>query len=137
MAFGQLESVWPVVASVNIVDGVAYGVAGRSSYLDGGMVLFRLDLVTGEEKGKTVLYSRDPETGEQPDELVEDVEMPGSLPDILVFEGESLYLRDQQFDLVGKEKAGQYGNHLYCSAGLLDPTWRHRARWMWGERTFG
>ncbi len=137
MAFGQLESVWPVVGSVSVLDDTVYCVSGRSSYLDGGMVLRRLDLKTGAEKGKTVLYSRDPKTGEQPDELLEDVELPGALPDILVFEGDSMFLRDRQFDLEGQEKPGQYKNHLYSSAGLLDPSWWHRTHWIWGERAWG
>jgi hypothetical protein len=137
MAFGQLESIWPVVGSVSVLDDTVYCVAGRSSYLDGGMVLCRLDLSTGAEKGRTVLYSRDPKTGEQPDELLEDVELPGSLPDILVFEGESMFLRDKQFSLEGEEKPGQYKHHLYSSGGLLDPYWWHRTIWIWGERAWG
>ncbi len=137
MAFGQLESVWPVVGSVSVVDGAVYAVAGRSSYLDGGMVLCRLDLATGEEKGRTVLYSRDPGTGEQPHHLLEDVELPGWLPDILVFEGEGMYLRDRPFDLEGRVKAGPYGHHLYSSGGLLDPHWWHRTIWIWGTRAWG
>ena len=31
MAFGQIESVWPAVGSLLVVDGLAYGVAGRNS----------------------------------------------------------------------------------------------------------
>jgi len=137
MAFGQLESIWPVVGSVSIIDGTVYCVAGRSAYLDGGMVLARLDLLTGKEIGTTPLYSRDPKTGEQPDALLEDVELPGSLPDILVYQDDTLYLRDRPFDLDGIEKVGQYRPHLYCSAGLLDPTWWHRTIWIWGPRAWG
>jgi len=137
IAFGQLESVWPVVGSVSVVNGTVYCVAGRSSYIDGGMVIRRLDLATGKEIGSTPLYSRDTETGEQPDELLEDVELPGSLPDILVFEGDSMFLRDRQFDLKGKEKVGQYSHHLYSSGGLLDPHWWHRTIWIWGTRAWG
>jgi len=137
VAFGQLESVWPVVGSVSVVGNTLYCVAGRSSYLDGGMVLCRLDLTTGREIGRTSLYSRDPETGEQPDSLLEDVELPGALPDILVVEGESLFLRDKQFDLQGREKVADYKPHLYSSGGLLNPEWWHRTIWIWGERAFG
>jgi hypothetical protein len=65
------------------------------------------------------------------------VELPGFLPDILVLEGDNLYLRDRPFDLAGKEKAGRYGHHLYSSAGLLDPHWWHRTIWIWGTRAWG
>ena len=40
MAFGQVESAWPVHGSVLVVDGQLYFVAGRTSYLDGGMTLY-------------------------------------------------------------------------------------------------
>ena len=137
MAFGQVESVWPVVGSVSIIDGTVYCVAGRSSYIDDGMALARLDLVTGKTIGTTSLYSRNEKTGEQPDALLEDVELPGSLPDILVCQDDTLFLRDRPFDLDGNEKVGQYEPHLYCSAGLLDPTWWHRTTWIWGPRAWG
>ncbi len=136
-AFGQLESVWPVVGSVSVRDNTVYCVAGRSSYLDGGMALCRLDLMTGRELGRTSFYSRDPETGEQPDALLEDVELPGTLPDILTFDGDNMFLRDKQFDLDGNELVAQYRPHLYSSGGLLDPNWWHRTIWIWGERAFG
>ena len=50
MSFGQLESVWPVTGSVLVRDGVLYCTAGRSSYLDGGMHLYRLDPVQIKNK---------------------------------------------------------------------------------------
>jgi hypothetical protein len=137
VVFGHLESVWPVVGSVSIVGDTVYCVVGRSSYLDGGMALFRLDLATGNVIGKTALYSRDPETGEQPDELLEDVELPGSLPDILVIQNDSVFLRDRQFAMDLKEKVARYDPHLYCSGGLLDPNWWHRTIWIWGSRAWG
>jgi outer membrane protein assembly factor BamB len=46
-SFEQVESVWPVHGSVLIADGVAYFVAGRSIFLDGGLHLWRLNPKTG------------------------------------------------------------------------------------------
>ncbi|MBS3777015.1 MAG: hypothetical protein KGY70_17590, partial [Bacteroidales bacterium] len=43
----QLESIWPVHGSVLIQDDVVYFSAGRSSYLDGGILLYGLDPETG------------------------------------------------------------------------------------------
>ena len=40
---GQLESIWPVHGAVLIQNDTIYATAGRSSYLDGGIVLYRLD----------------------------------------------------------------------------------------------
>ncbi|GAH83802.1 unnamed protein product, partial [marine sediment metagenome] len=42
-ARGQLESASPIHGSVLVRDGVAYFTVGRSSYLDGGIDLYRLD----------------------------------------------------------------------------------------------
>jgi outer membrane protein assembly factor BamB len=55
MSYEQLESVWPVSGSVLVQDGVAYALAGRSMFLDGGMRMLRLDPLTGEKLSETVL----------------------------------------------------------------------------------
>ncbi|OGV78578.1 MAG: hypothetical protein A3K19_32075 [Lentisphaerae bacterium RIFOXYB12_FULL_65_16] len=44
----RLESAWPVHGSILVEDGVAYCVAGRSAYLDGGLRLYALDLKSGQ-----------------------------------------------------------------------------------------
>ncbi|MHC4253022.1 MAG: outer membrane protein assembly factor BamB family protein, partial [Planctomycetota bacterium] len=137
VAFGQVESVWPVTGSVLVREGVVYCTAGRSSYLDGGMYLHRLSVRTGELIGTRRLYDRDPATGAQPEDRMEDVELPGALPDVLSCDGENLYLRDKRMSLDGKEDRPPTVAHLYCSAGLLDGEWWHRTYWLWGERTFG
>jgi outer membrane protein assembly factor BamB len=136
VAFGQVESVWPVTGSVLERSGVVYCTAGRSSFLDGGMVLDRLDLQTGEPIGTTRFDSRDPKTGGEPEAIIEDVELPGALPDVLLCDGKNIFLRDKVLDLAGKEQAG-FLPHLYSSAGLLDDSWWHRTYWLWGERTWG
>jgi len=136
VSFGQIESVWPVTGSVLVYDGMVHCTAGRSSYLDGGMVLCRLDPATGKEVSRTVLNDRDPATGHEPEDRIEDVELPGALPDVLVGDGEFVYLRDRRFDSELKEHPPTVP-HLYCSAGLLDDSWWHRTYWLWGERTFG
>ncbi len=137
VAFGQIESVWPVIGSVMVVDDVLWYTAGRSSFLDGGMILGRLDPATGKLIDRTRLYSRDPNTGEQPEAIMEDVELPGALPDVLVCDGQHVFLRDKVLDLSGVEQPKTHLPHVYCSAGLLDDTWWHRTYWLWGERTWG
>ncbi len=136
VAFGQVESVWPVTGSVLVRDGVVYCTAGRSSYLDGGMTLYRLDAATGALLGQTRFDSRDPQTGHQPEELIEDTELPGALPDVLVCDGRFIYLRDLVLSLDGVDQK-TFRPHLYCSAGLLDDTWWHRTYWQWAERAWG
>jgi len=43
----RLASVWPVSSSVLAFDGAIYAVAGRNSYLDGGIHVYALDPATG------------------------------------------------------------------------------------------
>ena len=44
---GRVESAWPVHGSVFVREGSVCFVAGRSSFLDGGMRLFSLGPATG------------------------------------------------------------------------------------------
>ena len=47
VAFGQLESPWPVVGGVMVRDGLAYALAGRTSESDGGVHVCCLEPATG------------------------------------------------------------------------------------------
>ncbi|MFZ5829834.1 MAG: PQQ-binding-like beta-propeller repeat protein, partial [Planctomycetota bacterium] len=136
VAFGQVESLWPVTGTPLVRSGTVYCTAGRSSFLDGGMVLCRLDLQTGKLLGETRFDDRDPNSGMQREETVNDVELPGALPDVLVDDGQYIYLRDKVLDYDGMEQ-DLHLPHLYSSAGLLDDQWWHRTSWLWGERNWG
>jgi outer membrane protein assembly factor BamB len=48
VAYGQLESPWPVPGSVLVTDGVAYFAAGRQSLADGGILIFAVEPANGE-----------------------------------------------------------------------------------------
>jgi hypothetical protein len=144
VAFEQVESVWPVHGSVLIQDGIAYCVAGRSMFLDGGMRLLRLDPVTGERISETVLDDRDPETGENLQVRVDRLNMPVALADILSSDGQSIYMRSQRFDLEGvRQELGPIdvtkqegpGVHLFCPVGFLDNSWFHRSFFLYGRST--
>jgi len=47
VAYGQIESPWPVPGSVLVVDDVAYFAAGRHSLADGGILVFAVEPVCG------------------------------------------------------------------------------------------
>ncbi|HUT35368.1 MAG TPA: PQQ-binding-like beta-propeller repeat protein [Planctomycetota bacterium] len=47
VAFGQLESPWPVPGSVLVANGVAYFAAGRHPLADGGILVFAVEPLTG------------------------------------------------------------------------------------------
>ena len=68
VADGQVESAGPIHGSVLVHQGSVYFVAGRSSFLDGGLTLYRLDAKTGQVLASKEIYSPDPETGQQPEQ---------------------------------------------------------------------
>ncbi len=130
---GQLESVAPVPGSVLVRRGAAYCTAGRSSYLDGGIDLYRVQPETGKVLSRTPIYSPDPETGRQPDQFGPNA-MPGALADILTADPGHVYLRDMVFDPGGRR--GKKGSpHLLTLTGFLDDTWPHRSYWIFGTDT--
>ena len=129
VAYGGLESAWPVHGSVLVRDGVVYCVAGRSSYLDGSIRLSRLDAKTGQRLSETVVDHRDPETGYQRKGSVRVTNMPGALPDVLSCDDASVFMRHSRFDLEGQPQEPVVP-HLYSAAGFLDDSWWHRTYWM-------
>ncbi len=48
VAYGQLESPWPVSGSVLVIDNVLYFAAGRQSLADGGILVFAVQPATGK-----------------------------------------------------------------------------------------
>jgi outer membrane protein assembly factor BamB len=139
VAFGQIESVWPVPGNVMVLEEklnnstkvVAYAVAGRSSYIDGGIYLCRLDAVTGKLLSQTIVDHRDPKTGLPPQDTARGVNMPGALPDVLSCDGDFVYMRHTRFDKEGV-KLEPTVPHLFSPAGFVDDSWWHRTYWLYG-----
>ncbi|MHC4405399.1 MAG: outer membrane protein assembly factor BamB family protein [Planctomycetota bacterium] len=132
VSFDRLESAWPVSGSVLVMDGVVYCAAGRSSFLDGGIRLCRLDAETGKLLSETVLTGYD-EQGRSVEEAVRvrGTEMPGALPDVLSSDGRSVFMRHLTFDRQGVEQE-DLTPHLFSSVGFLDDTWWHRTYFIYG-----
>jgi len=126
--YGQLESIWPVHGAVLVQNGTLYATAGRTSYTDGGIVLYRLDPATGKQLSRSVLYHLDPETGRQ---LTSEARfnMEGTGSDILSGDGEMVYLKYFGFDRDGK-RAKATRPHLYAITGLLGEEWFVRSYWV-------
>ena len=141
VSFGQVESVWPVQGSVLVQDGVVYFAAGRSSFLDGGIIVYGLDAMTGK-----VLHHHHLE-GPWPD-ISKDTGRPfameGALPDLIVSDGKDLYMQRIKFDArlnrletkrespLGELDMG--ANHLVATGGFLDDTGFDRLYWMYSRR---
>ena len=128
--FDQLESLWPVHGAIEIQNDTVYAAAGRNSYLDGGMVLYRLNPVTGEELSRTPIYDIDPTTdiqtgGEQK------FDMKGVKTDVISGDGESVYIKQMGFARDGT-RLSQGKPHLMAAAGILDDKWFVRSYWLIG-----
>jgi len=126
--YGQLESIWPVHGAVLVQNGRLYATAGRTSYTDGGIIIYRLDPATGKQLARSVLYHLDPDTGRQ---LTSEARfnMEGTGSDILSGDGEMVYLKYFGFDRDGK-RAKATRPHLYAITGLLGEEWFVRSYWV-------
>ena len=142
VAFGEVESAWPIHGSVLPLGGVVYFAAGRSTFLDGGIFLYGLDPWSGK-----VLYRRRVE-GPWPDVLREEgrpFDMEGGKADILVTDRERrhLYMSQLAFDLklrpveaprITPLGARKTGLHLIATGGFLQRVWWDRTYWMYARR---
>jgi len=128
---------------VLIWNDVAYCLAGRSMFFDGGMRLILLNPATGEKISETILNEIDPETGLNLQTKMPGKAMPVANPDILSCDGKYVYMGAQKFDSKGrrvdidapkdkeKTQVGE-GRHLFCPTGFLDDNWFHRSYMMYG-----
>jgi len=141
VSFEQLESIWPVHGSVLVQKGVAYFVAGRSSFLDGGIMAYALDAKTGKVLNNHLLE------GPWPDIKTETgtpFAMEGALEDLFVSDGKDLYMGRIKYDAklnrlpvkqespLGELDMG--ANHLAATGGFLDDTGFDRVYWMYSKR---
>ena len=138
--FDQIESAWPVHGAVLVHRGIAYATAGRSSYLDGGIRVYGLDANTGELLHQTVVAGPHREVGVDRD-LAFFIE--GANSDVLVCEGDFVYMRQKKFTLqleevpipVHSNKGAQdVGLHVFSTASLIDGSFYNRAFWMYSQR---
>ena len=130
MVRGQLESAWPIHGSVLVHDGTLIVAAGRSSYVDGGIHVHRLEPETGKVLSETVIHSLDPKTGDQPDG---GVDLRGVLNDVLAVSGESVYMRHLKIDFETGDDLETGPPHLFAPMGFLDDAWWHRSYWLFAS----
>jgi len=141
VSFGQLESVWPVQGSVLVQDGVVYFAAGRSSFLDGGIMVYALDAKTGKVLAHHRLEGPWPNIST---DIGTPFAMEGALPDLIVSDGKDLYMRRIKFDAelnrLDTKQGSPLGeldmgaNHLVATGGFLDDTGFDRLFWTYGKR---
>jgi hypothetical protein len=133
VSYGQLESVWPVPGNILIMDDNAYFASGRSSYIDGGMFLYKLDVRSGEVLAKKRLYDRDPVTDIEPIENAKNRYLsPAVLPDILSFDGTFISIRHEQFDVnLARIAEEDKIPHVLSTVGFADDSWWQRTSQMY------
>ena len=106
MAYGQLESPWPVTGGVLVEKDVAYVMVGRSHTIDGGCWLHAIDAFTGEVKS-TLRHKAN-----------------GTYSQLLVSDGCSVMTADGLFkfeiDKTGKPSEGI----LSASRNVFDRSWQ-------------
>jgi len=127
-AFDQLESAWPIHGSVLVKNDTAYFCAGRSSYLDGGLFIYGLDPATGKIRHQRQFYGpyaddHFPAFVEEGNRSETEVIL-GTTADVMTSEGETLYIRQQAFNLDLTDAVA--GKHLLASAGMLESKRQHR-----------
>jgi outer membrane protein assembly factor BamB len=160
VAYGQLESLWPVSGSVLIEQNRLYAVAGRSMFLNGGLRMVILDPMSGTLIRENVYDHTDPKTGKNLHAFGNrNFNLPVSMPDILSCDGKQIYMRTQPFDLDGNrafiepayihlgngknsEKviaaaAKDVHKHLFSPTGFLDDSWWHRTYWTYAGGYLG
>jgi len=132
-AFDGVESAWPIHGSVLVRDGKAYFTAGRSSFLDGGIFAYELDVRGGRCVSRRQMASDHDmkvDTGRNP------LEDTGLLDDVLVAGRQSVYMR--RFKLFGA-KGDEPDKEPYLRStgpgGLLDDSWNARERWYLGDQS--
>ncbi len=134
VVYDQVESVWPVHGSVLVQDDVLWFCAGRSSFLDGGLLVYRLEPRSGKVLSTTTIDSLG-EKGEQPPithTIFARLDMEGAKNDVLSCDGNNVFMRHWAFDLNGKS-VPQDVDHLFAPTGFLDTSWFRRTYWIYGR----
>ena len=136
----RLESPWPVGGSVLSVNGLAYVLAGRSSYLDGGLFLYALDPASGTVRhvcqfdGPHLKPNGPTESG---------FAMEGAKADLLSTDGSRIYLFHNIFSLDLQQQPHQpvdrngqvpQGLHVMTTGGFADDHAWNRNFWTYMRR---
>jgi hypothetical protein len=155
-------SLWPVYGSVLVQKGKVYCVAGRNSYLDGGLFLYALDARTGKVIHHQRMHTQEPEIFNKatiealkekyPEEKIsqnkvdyrtfvspdrsDGFSMAGSLNDVVTGDGEHVYLRHLTFE-PDWQQAEMRLPHLFSTSSFIDGNENHRSHMAVGLGFFG
>lgn len=128
VAYGQVESPWPVPGAVLVMDDVAYFSAGRQPLADGGILVFAVNPLTGE-KHWVQRIDTVPQKG-----FYENSGLEFDPVDLLHAEGDGLAMSRWVLSPDGKEVSVDKWNafaKLNTGAGEV---WIPRGSWTYGAR---
>jgi outer membrane protein assembly factor BamB len=128
VAYGQVESPWPVPGAVLAIDKLVYFVAGRQQLADGGVLVFALDALTGEKKWVHRL-DHIPQKG-----FYENSGLEFDPIDILHQEGDGIAMSRWIFSADGKTVAVDKWNAFAKLNTGGGPVWVPRGSWNYGAR---
>lgn len=126
MARGQLESSWPVRGSILVHEGMAYVLAGRSSYLDGGLHAFVLNVAKGEIRKQRRI--RNSHTNESRPYSGQTQDADGALNHLLVSDGKTVHLQSKPLFKTDTGIAAARP-FLMATCGMLDDWMFNRFGW--------
>ena len=161
----RVASKWPVHGSVLVKDAIVYCTAGRSSFLDGGIQVVKLDVATGTLLGharldgpwddpfqvNTIVPSEESGQAGRTHSVREGyypawIDIEGARQDLLVSDGTDFHLGSvrissdlESFSSVRLAAQGKPtgGRRLRSLTGLLDDTYYHRTGWHYSDQYYG
>jgi outer membrane protein assembly factor BamB len=142
VSYNQVESLWPVHGTVLVNDDKAIVISGRTPYLDGGIVIYELNVADGNVLRKKMIdmtgtaFPEEPPQGFLPDILVQkDSRVYSRYTEIMLNRPELDYVRNDKRELVGVGKAMPYHRNrqfIVGSGGLLRDGIFHRSGMLYG-----
>ncbi len=141
VAFGHVESPWPVHGTVLVMNSLAYVVAGRSTLIDGGAHFYALEPQSGEVVYYTHAVQPAPDLSK---DIGDHFAMDGSNIDVLTTDGKNIFCTQEMFDAqlnqIDTNWNTRYGDrylgddHLMATGGILDDSGFNRIYWSYGNR---
>jgi outer membrane protein assembly factor BamB len=128
VAYGQVESPWPVPGAVLVMDEIAYFAAGRQPLADGGILVFAVDPMTGKRHWVRRIDSV-PQKG-----FYENSGLEFDPFDILHAEGDGLAMSRWVMSLDGKDVSVDKWNAFAKLDTGGGEAWVPRGSWTYGAR---
>ncbi len=128
VAYGQVESPWPVPGAVLVMDDIAYFAAGRQPLADGGILVFAVNPLTGQRHWVRRIDSV-PQKG-----FYENSGLEFDPFDILHAEGDGLAMSRWVMSLDGQDVAVDKWNAFAKLNTGAGETWIPRGSWTYGAR---